>query len=175
MDHNLQQHSEPEQRLRLGNARRSAVAVAFAAAAMVAVSVSGQDTPSESSGAGPQALKAMEAAIAFARAVAEENTPEYTAALKKALAIANGLAVSEAGTRAIEVPSLLPGPVDLDSRYRRSFTETQQDKKRIWGGERVQPGTYSDTVAITGNGQLCTGTVIGPDAVLTAAHCYCGG
>jgi hypothetical protein len=39
----------------------------------------------------------------------------------------------------------------------------------------VAPGTFPDTVAITGNGKICTGVVIGAQAVLTAAHCYCEG
>lgn len=130
---------------------------------------------SESSGAGPESQKVVEAAIAFAKGVSAEGTPEYTSALKKAIALASGLPISEEATRAIVVPMLLPGPIDFDERYRRHFVEAQSDKQRIWGGERVPPGTYPDTVAILGNGQICTGTVIGPTTVLTAAHCFCGG
>lgn len=40
----------------------------------------------------------------------------------------------------------------------------------IIGGETARVGDYPTTVAIS-NGGLCTGTLIAPDLVLTAAHC----
>ena len=44
-----------------------------------------------------------------------------------------------------------------------------------YGAAIKSPRHFPDAVAITGNGKICTGVVIGPQAVLTAAHCYCGG
>lgn len=46
---------------------------------------------------------------------------------------------------------------------------------KIWGGIPVTPGEFPDTLAVLGEGGICTGTLIAPDVVLTAAHCYCGG
>jgi len=34
---------------------------------------------------------------------------------------------------------------------------------------------YSNTVALKGTSQLCTGVIVGPKAILTAQHCYCDG
>ncbi|WP_441276939.1 trypsin-like serine protease [Tardiphaga sp. 172_B4_N1_3] len=44
---------------------------------------------------------------------------------------------------------------------------------RIWRGEKVdRPDIYPDAVLIRGEG-ICTGTLITPNHVLSAAHCYC--
>ena len=42
----------------------------------------------------------------------------------------------------------------------------------VVGGTTVKPGTWPDVVAVlTSDGGLCSGTLIGSDLVLTAAHC----
>jgi secreted trypsin-like serine protease len=132
-----------------------------------------QDLRPEIGPGSAESKKATRAARAFAQAVASEGTPEYTSALRKSLALAKGLPVGEDANRALNQVSKR-GAVDLDSRYRANFSNAQ-DNIRIWGGERVPTNTYLDTVAITGNGGLCTGTIIASNAVLTAAHCFCGG
>jgi hypothetical protein len=48
---------------------------------------------------------------------------------------------------------------------------------RIWQGIPVPSGSdaFPDAVAIVGNNGICSGTLVAPDKVLTAAHCYCDG
>ena len=135
---------------------------------------SSQEQKGEAAVGGALAKKADKAAFAFADSVAMKDSPEYTAALRKALALANGLPVSPEA--AANAPNRLStrGSLDRDSRYRDNFIQFQ-GQARIWGGEPVPDGLYPDTVAIRGRGGMCTGTVIAPNAVLTAAHCYCDG
>ena len=47
------------------------------------------------------------------------------------------------------------------------------DKFNIIGGEEVQQGDpkYSSIIKISTNGATCTASVVGPKAILTAAHC----
>jgi hypothetical protein len=119
--------------------------------------------------------KAAEAALAYAKTLAKEDTPEYTAALRRSLALSQGMAIPEDRSRAFfGIPALTRGLIDLDPRYRRNF-RSMSPQVRIWFGEPVEKGQFMDTVAITGNGGLCTGTIIAANAVLTAAHCFCGG
>ncbi|KAL1918542.1 uncharacterized protein VTP21DRAFT_3202 [Calcarisporiella thermophila] len=42
---------------------------------------------------------------------------------------------------------------------------------QIWGGVPVKPGELPSTVYIRGRSYACTGSLIKPDVVLTAAHC----
>lgn len=47
---------------------------------------------------------------------------------------------------------------------------------RIWRGQKViKPDVYPDVVLVSGNGGLCTGTLVDAQHVVTAAHCFCGG
>lgn len=56
----------------------------------------------------------------------------------------------------------IPGPGEIS----RDFGDTS-----IYGGEQSDPGEWPAVVAVA-TGKLCTGTLVAPDLVLTAAHCF---
>jgi hypothetical protein len=127
---------------------------------------------SESGPGSADSQKVGRAALAFAREAAKQDTPEFTEALRNAIAMAGRLPVDPTATRVRSDLIFTRGLLDFDLRYRQNFA-AMNPQERIFGGERVPPGLYPDTVAITGNGRICTGTVIATNAVLTAAHCFC--
>lgn len=51
--------------------------------------------------------------------------------------------------------------------------EIQQprDEQAIWGGSEAEPCAWPTVVRVTGNGSLCTGSLIHPRVVMYAAHC----
>ena len=120
----------------------------------------------EQSVGSPNEKGLVAAAFSNAATVSQPGTPVYTASLRKDLSV--GATVFPPGTA---VASTVPTSLDDDARYRTNFS----DQTRVWGGDVVVPGTFPDAVAITGNGKICTGVVIGAQTVLTAAHCYCAG
>ena len=52
-------------------------------------------------------------------------------------------------------------------------TEIQQAgvEPAIWGGDETEPCAWPTVVRVTGNGSLCTGSLIHPKVVMYAAHC----
>lgn len=60
---------------------------------------------------------------------------------------------------------LLLGCVAIDD-------EVEHGSRAVIGGSPAQPGDFASTGALLSNGGvLCTGTLVAPDVVLTAAHC----
>lgn len=50
--------------------------------------------------------------------------------------------------------------------------QTLPPSQEVIGGEPSAPGAWPAVVGVRANGQLCTGTLIEADLVLTAAHCF---
>lgn len=111
--------------------------------------------------ANPAAMNLVADAFSKTGASSQPGTPQYTANLRRNLA-------QPAQANAAGAPTT---SLDNDPRYRTNFA----DSTRVYGGAPVAPGTFPDTVAITGNNQICTGVVIGEQSILTAAHCFCSG
>ena len=151
------------------------VVLALAVVACLQITASTRQINQESSQAQMEAQKQARAALAFARAVAAEGTPEFTMALRKALALAQELPGAPDLLRSAPIATDGLGFLDRDPRYRRNVMAILAHQQGIVGGEDTRVGDYQDTVAVLGNGELCTGTIIADDAVLTAAHCYCKG
>jgi secreted trypsin-like serine protease len=66
--------------------------------------------------------------------------------------------------------------IEQDLNYRLNADGLK--KPKVWGGVPVTAGSYPAIVGITqaGSKQIqCTGSLIEPDLVVTAAHCVCGG
>lgn len=116
---------------------------------------------------GSQGARSLVSNASFqAATIAQPGTPNYTAAFRMDIA-AESPVIPAKNVAANTTPNSL----DNDPRYRTNLS----DQNRVWGGDKVAPGTFPDTVAITGNGKICSGVVIGARAVLTAAHCFCEG
>lgn len=50
----------------------------------------------------------------------------------------------------------------------------EPDPQAIYGGEPVEPGSWPEVVHLVTTGKRCSGTLVAPDLVLTAAHCFEG-
>ncbi|MGH9350537.1 MAG: trypsin-like serine protease [Vicinamibacterales bacterium] len=153
-------------------AARSVIAAAGLALALAVAQAQTPETQRE------EARRNAEAAANFARAFGPEGSEAYASAFRQALEIAYAFPLvppGPGGRKELRSAGGLGG-VDQDERYRKNLAAMLQDtSEKIWGGVRVRPGEYADAVAVQGNGGICTGTLIAPDAVITAAHCYCAG
>lgn len=122
---------------------------------------------------GIEEVQRVEAAKAFARQLAPEGTEEYARAFREAMETTARL---QAATVNANSEAYKQRGIETDDRYRQNLERmTKNPHEKIWGGARVQKGAFPDTVAVLGAGAMCTGTLIAPAIVLTAAHCPCSG
>ncbi|WP_430516723.1 trypsin-like serine protease [Bradyrhizobium yuanmingense] len=82
-----------------------------------------------------------------------------------------------------------PRNIEFDPRFQANVervarptsttpSETRLDNERVWQGLAIGTAAddpFKDSVAVTGNNGLCSGTLISQDAVITASHCFCDG
>lgn len=147
--------------------------------------------------------KQLLAAEAFAREVAGKDEVEYQRLLASALkqiraarprmgahgshpvATKDGIvspfaqARLNAQAKAAKLASIFNDPT-WQKNNKRLFDDVMKAKDqhpaRIWGGQLTAEGEFPDCVAVASPGMFCcTGTLIGPNVVLTAGHCGDGG
>lgn len=143
----------------------------------------------------PQAQEsAIAAAKQFAAALAGGDDAAYVELFEGALGVAAG-SVEQTGSRStlstpMRAPNVLapeqsirrrvelrasPESIWLDKTYLKNYRKLIEDNgiPRILGGNATDQGEFPDCVAVGSNDQwCCTGTLIAPQLVITAGHCY---
>jgi hypothetical protein len=71
--------------------------------------------------------------------------------------------------------SIFTDPTWLKNEQKRRTEALKDEPGRIFGGRVAKPGELPDCVAVQGATCICTGTLIGPNVVITAGHCDEGG
>jgi secreted trypsin-like serine protease len=71
--------------------------------------------------------------------------------------------------------SIFTDPTWLKNEKKRRDAAFHDGPARIFGGIPARPSDFPDCVAVQGEACICTGTLIGPNVVITAGHCDDGG
>ena len=143
--------------------------------------------------------KLIEEAKRFASAVASEDDPEYFRVLEQNLFQLKAQPIQPASRHSrglASAPDAKPMFSDLrrsvreeaaglasiykDETWRKNYRKwlslPSDQPLRIIGGVPCSPGEFPDCVAVGSEvGFCCSGTLIGKNVVLTAAHCVAGG
>ena len=120
--------------------------------------------------------KSFQATIDTAIAQAQKVAPKDDAAFLVQLRAGVAAQTRSLTARALSVEPKKPkGPrLADDPRYLASIRKLvkQKSNERIVGGSTVEGFEFNDCVAVGDDAQFgCTGTLIAPNVVLTAAHC----
>jgi hypothetical protein len=144
--------------------------------------------------------RVLKASEQYAKTVSGQDDYQYATALDYALRGAvKGPDAEASGTNALALPSVMKGTRTLSTaRWNAEIKNSQresmlsdptwlknweilnhsnlaQPEARIWGGVPVSAGAFPDCVAVgAANGFCCSGTLIGKNVVVTAAHCVAG-
>jgi hypothetical protein len=120
----------------------------------------------------------IKAADDLARKISSPGSPAYAAAFRTALDLS--LQPPGKSPNPTVLASLELNKFDYDTRFDSEISRLVQSTKSnriqpfIYHGDFVQDGKLPAVVAVETQGSgPCTGTVIAPSAVLTAAHCAC--
>jgi secreted trypsin-like serine protease len=98
-----------------------------------------------------------------------------TAAEEHAIRPAPGGRNAIVPTPTVPPRSIFTDPTWLKNEKKRLAEALKDDPGRIFGGKAAKPGELPDCVAVQGASCICTGTLIGPNVVITAGHCDDGG
>lgn len=116
--------------------------------------------------------------VAAKKALDTEQLPEQI--VRRFAAELNGqmtAPVTSTSTTPITTPPLYGGIFE-DQRFLHQSVSTIRDSQsgiEIWLGELVPQGEFSEAVLVSGNGRICSGTLVSARAMLTAAHCVFDG
>ncbi len=137
-------------------------------------------------------VKLVDAAIEMAKATSGDDQPEFFEQLdqslmqiKRARSTRMELESSTDGQGSnfrpmrsrVATPSMERASVTSDPTWRANFLKwlsiPRTNRLRIWGGAPVLAGEFEHCVAVGSSGRFCcTGTLVGPRVVITAAHCF---
>jgi hypothetical protein len=126
-------------------------------------------------------IERLQAAESFAAKLAPPDTPRFEHYRRKAIemAISPSAAAPRGAQSARSLPARPGAPsVAFDHRFQSNALEMARQtvsgvRPRIFGGTFVVAANYPDAASVQGVGGYCTGTLIAPNVVLTAAHCAC--
>jgi secreted trypsin-like serine protease len=125
-------------------------------------------------------IEKLKAAESFAAKLALPDAPQFEEYRRKAIEMAIRPPAAVRGGLSARSLSARPYPpsVAVDGRFQNNAVQMARQtisgaRPRIFGGTIVIAANYPDAASVQGAGGYCTGTLISPNVVLTAAHCAC--